>query len=66
MKIKCEIILDLDGKEYEIVFRNLKDDTEPLDYDTVEKALNFVFADWKSRVDDLGINSDDQILKHIN
>ena len=66
MKIKCEIILDLDAKEYEIVFRNLKDDSEPIDYDIIEQALNVVFADWKSRVDDLGVNSNDQILKHIN
>lgn len=66
MKVKCEIVLDLDNNEYEIVFKNMKNNSDEIDYDMVERALDFVLSDWKTRIEDLGVNSSDQILKHFN
>ena len=46
MRVKCEIILELDTGDYELKLHNLTEPGEPIDQARIMKVLERVFQSW--------------------
>lgn len=66
MKVKCEIVLDLDTREYEMKFNNLSKPGGSMDYMQLKDMLMGIFKDVNQQIEGTGINSDEQVTKMIH
>ena len=65
MKIKCEIEMDLESGEYDIVFRNVSNPGESIEYNEVQEFLKQVFSNVDEEIMGAG-PEDDQVLKIVH
>jgi len=66
MKIKCEIILDTDNGDYNMVFNNLTKAGEPIEYNELTNFLKKVFNNMDEQIDVTGIDSGENFTKMIH
>jgi len=66
MKVKAEMLLNTETKDYEIKFWNLSHPGQSIDYTEMMDFVKKVFGNVDQQVDDLGFDSDENITKMIN
>ena len=51
MKVRCEIVLDMETGDYELRFHNATEPGERMDYKQIQEALRRVISDVSKRSD---------------